>query len=272
MQKKSLELACYVVGGGAFGVFIRWLQKQIAFNEEGLVDKSALNFLVTAYLVAMVIVFYRFVRDMKEDRGSVPEAFNDALRFSGKLFDIARWFSGCLMILGGIVLFATCETDPEALLLRILSVLAMISGAGFLYVSGAPVRDIYSIRLVCTLSEMPVLMYALWLITCYKSNDINSVLWSYSVEILTVCVAMAAFFRVSGFAFSAPDWKKAMTFSMLGGAMCIMTLADGRNFGQQLILLASALMLIFYVWVMRRNMVQGEAPVQEVPNDGFERL
>lgn len=272
MQKKSLELACYVAGAGAFGVFIRWLQKQIAFNEEGLVDKSVLNFLVVAYMIAAAVVFYRFVRDMRNDYGSVPDDFNSALCYSGRLYDIARCFAGGLMILGGIVLFASCETDPEALLLRIVAILALFSGAGFLYVSGAPIRDIYSIRLVCTLSVMPVLMYALWLITCYKSNDINSVLWSYSVEIITVCVAMAAFFRVSGFAYSSPDWRKAMLYSMLGGTMCIMALADERNFGQQLILIASALMFIFYVWVMRRNMVQGKAPEKKIPDDGFERL
>ena len=40
MQKKTLEINCYVLGAGAFGVFFRWLQDQMAFNEEGLVDNS----------------------------------------------------------------------------------------------------------------------------------------------------------------------------------------------------------------------------------------
>ena len=33
MQKKSLEITCYVAGAGAFGVFLRWLQDQLAFDE-----------------------------------------------------------------------------------------------------------------------------------------------------------------------------------------------------------------------------------------------
>ena len=42
-QKKSklaraLELTLYVIGAGAFGVFLRWLQDQTAFNELGLAD------------------------------------------------------------------------------------------------------------------------------------------------------------------------------------------------------------------------------------------
>ena len=41
--KKSLELACYIGGAGAFGVFLRWLQLQLAFNELGLPDPSAFH-------------------------------------------------------------------------------------------------------------------------------------------------------------------------------------------------------------------------------------
>lgn len=36
--RKSLELGCYVAGGGAFGMFLRWLQLQLGFNELGLAD------------------------------------------------------------------------------------------------------------------------------------------------------------------------------------------------------------------------------------------
>ena len=43
-RKRALEISCYVVGAGAFGVFVRWLQVMMAFNEEGLVDKSFFNF------------------------------------------------------------------------------------------------------------------------------------------------------------------------------------------------------------------------------------
>ena len=31
MQKKPLEITCYVAGAGAFGVFFRWLQDQLCW-------------------------------------------------------------------------------------------------------------------------------------------------------------------------------------------------------------------------------------------------
>ena len=54
MQKKSLEITCYVAGAGAFGVFLRWLQDQLAFDENGLSEKSVFNFLVPLLLIAAV--------------------------------------------------------------------------------------------------------------------------------------------------------------------------------------------------------------------------
>ena len=53
--KKSLELCCYVIGGGAFSVFLRWLQNQLAFNELGLPEKSSLHvFLVLFFVVQQI--------------------------------------------------------------------------------------------------------------------------------------------------------------------------------------------------------------------------
>ena len=51
LQKKALEITCYVVGAGAFSVFIRWLQTMLAFNEDGLVDRSIFNFLVPLMVI-----------------------------------------------------------------------------------------------------------------------------------------------------------------------------------------------------------------------------
>lgn len=51
LQKKALEITCYVCGAGAFSVFIRWLQTMLAFNEDGLVDSSIFNVLVPLMVI-----------------------------------------------------------------------------------------------------------------------------------------------------------------------------------------------------------------------------
>ena len=55
MQKKSLETSCYVCEAGAFGVFFRWLQDQMAFDEAGLADRSVVNYLVPLLVLAAAL-------------------------------------------------------------------------------------------------------------------------------------------------------------------------------------------------------------------------
>ena len=62
MRKKPLEITCYVAGAGAFGVFFRWLQDMIAFNELGLVDRSVFNYLVPLFVLAQKTQIDRLAR------------------------------------------------------------------------------------------------------------------------------------------------------------------------------------------------------------------
>lgn len=272
MQKRSLEICCYVAGAGAFGVFFRWLQTQIAFNDEGLADKSVLNLIVAAYIIAMAVVFIRMVDRLRNGRYFVPDEFSAALANPGKLFTGFRIFAGVLMAVGGVLLFATCETAREASFLRAVALLAMLTGITFPFVLGAANSDFFSIHMVCLCSVFPVILCAVWLITSYKTNDINSVLWAYSIEIIAISVNMIAFFRMMGFAFSAPNWPRAMFFAMMSCGVSILALADERNMGLQIIFAATALMMLIYVWIMIMNLQRFEAPPKEYPNDGFERL
>ena len=103
MQKDALEKTCYVGGAGAFGVFIRWLQTQIAFNDEGLPDASFFNVLVPLAILAAGALFFVFVRRWRERNYYLPGAFQKALENDGLLFSILRWFLGALMAIGGVV-------------------------------------------------------------------------------------------------------------------------------------------------------------------------
>ena len=51
MRTKPLELSLYVAGAGAFGVFLRWLENQLAFDEADLAKPSAFHVMVIVFLV-----------------------------------------------------------------------------------------------------------------------------------------------------------------------------------------------------------------------------
>ena len=277
MQKKSLEITCYVAGAGAFGVFLRWLQDQLAFDENGLSEPSVFNFLVPLMLLAAAWMFTRFINKIQDDKCYVPRDFCDALFNPGKLFAVARWAIGLLMCLGSVVLLMTSETDVDADFIRIICLLGFLSGLAFPFVLGSANYDEFAnVRFVRLCMMMPILLFSAWLILCYKQNSYNSVVWSYVIEMATIIVALLAFFRIAGYAFFAPNWRKCMLAIMMGAAMCIMSLADERYMGMHIIMLSAALMLILYNWILFKNLRKKvkRSEVQEPQSDegGFEQM
>ena len=277
MQKKSLEITCYVAGAGAFGVFLRWLQDQLAFDENGLSEPSVFNFLVPLMLLAAAWMFTRFINKIQDDKCYVPRDFCDALFNPGKLFAVARWAIGLLMCLGSVVLLMTSETDVDADFIRIICLLGFLSGLAFPFVLGSANYDEFAnVRFVRLCMMMPILLFSAWLILCYKQNSYNSVVWSYVIEMATIIVALLAFFRIARYAFFAPNWRKCMLAIMMGAAMCIMSLADDRYMGMHIIMLSAALMLILYNWILFKNLRKKvkRSEIQEPQSDegGFEQI
>ena len=272
-HKKALEINAYVAGAGAFGVFFRWMQRQLAF-EDGLVKGSVWNVIVPLSILVVGYVFLRFVDRFKNERRYLPDELEEALVSPGKLYTIVRWAVGILMCVGALAVLATCETDKNAVMLRIVAVLALLTGLSFPVLLSAPNRERPWLRpkVLCLFSFLPILLFAVWLILSYKENAINSVVWDFAVEIVTLCVAMLSFFHVAGFAYGQPNTWRAMFFAMFGAFLCIMSLADSRNIGLQIILLSAALMLINYNWIMVANLRSKTAEEKEDPDDGFERL
>lgn len=273
MQQLALKLECYILGSSAFAVFIRWLQLQIAFDENGLCGRSTLNVSVVLIVIAAGAVFLRFIKKMKESRLVPPTEPILALANSGhRLYGFIRWTIGVIMCLGALLLALSCETDENVILLLILAGLAFLSGVAFPVLMQKVNSVTAKIGTMCLLSTLPVMMYALWLVVSYKENDINSVVWDYAVEIIAISVAMVALFYNAGYVFGQPKPWKSLFFSMLGAVLCIMCIADERYFGMQLIFIATALMFMYYVWVIVENMGKKEKKEKPPVDDGFERL
>ena len=128
MIRKPLEVSLYVAGAGAFGVFLRWMQNQLAFNEAGLVDKSAFNVLLPVFLVAACLVFRAFLRQEERMEVKNPLDFDDAFWQEGRLLILARRVLGVVMVAGALLLFASSETDKLVRHLRVLAGLGVLTG------------------------------------------------------------------------------------------------------------------------------------------------
>lgn len=275
MQKKALEITCYVCGAGAFGVFIRWLQVMMAFDDAGLAEKSFFNLLVPGIILAAAIVFNNFTKQIRKERLYVPKEFCEALFNPGKLFTFFRWFAGGLMCAGALLLIATTETDKNADMLRVLAAFGFLTGICFpLYLGEANYEEVERPGLIRLYAVAPVIFYAIWLLVSYRENSLNSVIWEYVLEVATIIVSMFAFSYVAGFAFFSVNGRKSLFYCMLGGAMCIMSLADERYMGEQLMFLATSIMFVLYNWILLINLKQKKPRPKDdsSPDDGFEHL
>jgi len=227
MHKKALEITCYVGGAGAFGVFARWLQDQMAFDEAGLNEPSFWNVAVPLLMIATMYMARRFTKAFKKERYFLPDDYRQALANPGRLYAILRWAIGIIMCAGAVLLLISCETDQDALMLQILSGLGFVTGLSFPWVLGCANKEEETNRnLVCLAFTLPIILFAFWLVTSYKINDINSVVWAYVIEIFTVSAGMLAFFRVAGFAFDVPRVFKAMNWAMFSAFMFSATRAS----------------------------------------------
>ena len=272
--KKSLELACYIGGAGAFGVFLRWLQLQLAFNELGLPDPSLFHPLLLLYAVAAAFVFLYFIRRYDNRRLYLPDEFPEAFAHVGKLYVAARIVSGLLVSAGGVLLYMQVEEDRHSTDWRLVAILAIVSGIAFvLWMTAANRESQPSVWLLCVLAFFPMFFLAAWMVICYKVNTINSVAWSYGPEMVAVAASMFAFFRLGGYVFGRPKWKRTLFCCMFAAMLCITCLADQRWLGMQVIFVGLAAELLLCSWVMVKNFRKGEAPEKkEKSTGGFEEL
>ncbi len=274
MRKKPLEICLYAAGAGAFGVLLRWLENQLAFDTLHLADPSAFHVMFPAFVLICAAVYARFMRQMRKQRLELPKAPEEALGSGQRIHMLAALAGGGLMLLGGLLTFGKSEIDKYVGMLRVLAVLAMLSGAAFPVVLYDLGRGKVRTNLLCALMLLPMLLYAVWLILSYRYNAINSVPLSYWPDMLVATVSMLAYFHLAGFAFHAPNTWRCLWSCMLSAMLCISSLADSRYTGMELILLATAVQMLLMTWIMVQNLRKTETPATEPAkvDDGFEHL
>ncbi len=272
MQKKPLELCLYAAGAGAFGLFLRWLENQLAFDEQGLAEPSAFHFMLIAFLIACYVVFWRFLRQIDRKNYYVPTKLEEALHSEVKLHLVLSFAAGFVIVVGALMLFAKSETDQYVGMLRLLAALALLTGASYPMVLLEAQREKPRLGLLCPMLLLPLLTFAVWLILSYRNNAINSVSMAYVLDMLVAIVSMAAGFRMAGFAFEGAKPSRTVLAVMLSSTLCLMSLADERYTGMQAILMGNAGQMLLYTWILLQNLKQKERRVLAKKDDGWEHL
>ena len=161
MHNKALENTVFVLAAGAFGVFVRWLQLQLAFDEKGLCGASIFNVIVPVFILIVAWVLHRRIAQLLKV-AVLPEEYS-ALKNEGRFYAFLRWLVGAIMMMGGVLIIRGSEVEKQVVMLRLLGGLAIVSGICFPLYLGAANREIKSRsrNLICLLGLAPILMFSL---------------------------------------------------------------------------------------------------------------
>ena len=270
--KVPLILSCYVCALGAFGAFFRWLQMQVAKDAEtGMMGPSILNILVPLTIICAAVLFYLRIKKLVDGGNVLPTEFYSALKGSSVLCPVISWVIGGVTAIGGVVAMLNVALDAQRGLYTVIACLAILCGLSFPLICSAAHKR-YSPGLTSLFMTLPVVMYCLWLIACYKANSNNPNLWVYAIEIIAVCCLIIAFYYTAGFPFGRARPRHAVYFCMMGAFLGIVTLADSRYMGLQLILLGSAGMLIMENWLIVRNVRNKDDAPEASPSPAAEAV
>ena len=265
MRKNALTISAFVVAAGAFGSFFRWLQNQAAFDKEtGLLEPSALNILLPLIIIGAAVLFYFLIKSKKAEGLEPPTDIFSIFCGTSIFYLISFWAIAVITTLGGLITLFKASDYAFAGAYRIIALLAIGCGVTFPLICSCA-RRLYAPSIICIFMTLPIVMFCIWLVACYKTNSSNPTIWAYAIEIITVCLAIIAFYYTAGFPYGKADPYRSMYFAMLAAFMCIVSLADSRSFGLQLVLVGTAGMLIMENWMLIRNMKEPEAKPEATP-------
>lgn len=274
-QQRALKLVLYAVCAGFFGIFTRWMQDMVCFDENGLPETGFWTFAVPLLCVAAAIVFIRFINHLRDKRYFISSTSEDfPLKNDSRLFGFLRIFLCILMCGGALVLFMESEVDKNISWLRVVSAFGFISGICiYLFYSTANrTKADIPMNLMCFYAFFPILLSCVWLLTLYKINSINSIVAAYGIDIIAVCIVAIAYYRIAGFAFGRPNVWRTMFFCMFAAFISITVIPDFDYLGMQIMLAASAGVFLLSLWALTVNMKRKDPMPRVQPVDGFDRI
>ena len=260
MHKKALALSCYICAAGAIGAFIRWLQNQIAITDSSLYISSPISYLLGIYIAVIFILFIRTVKSLKKVTANEFSNFEPIFFESTRLSNTLTYLFSGMLFFGGLYLFISSHLLEEQTILFVIAILAMLSGLAVpICLNLTRIR--VNLTAISILLLLPIALYFCWTLYTYKINSSNPSIWSFAIEILAVTAVLLSFYYLAGFAFQRANVFTSIIFLMFASYIGIVTLADDRNFGMELILAASVGILISFLWKIILNL--GSSNIKE---------
>lgn len=262
MQKNAFNLTLATFVAGIFGFFLRWLQNLNGFDDMGLaIPDATISVAVIIYSILVLIAFLLEERFYlrKLNRSADPA---QALSLPNFIVKAVLWVAAAFIAVGSLILMFSSDFARYPALQRITGALGIFAGLclPFLPRRTAPGQEGGSGVIT---SLLPVAFACLWLVTAYRVEAENPILWSYAPELLAIVALLVSFYYIAAYFFGRAMPARCIFSLQLSSYLCIFTLMDEHSAAETLVFLGcTAAALIFQYMIIHNGEKEPKAENQ----------
>lgn len=248
---------------GAVGSFLRWLHILGCYNaDSGFYRPGIQGVILVIFILFSAALLLRTQRLALENRRP-PLDYHGALMGKTQTQWLLSCLAALLTLVGAVMVLASAgDTPKNALLLRVLGLLGIITAVSFPLLA-RDVRRARASNISCLITLFPVIFCCFWVVTVYRQHSANPVTWDFGLEILAIAACTLGHYSISGYAFNQARPRQALFFCCLTGFFTLPFLSGHFPMGQQLLLLGSAVELMTLAVIIHGNSsrpVSGHTP------------
>ena len=255
MQREAWTYSMTATVLGAFGVLLRWLQCEIIFDEvTGLPVKNApVSYFLVLFLFAVAAGLWWLSGRMSVHRSS--EEPEEALKSPNREVGILLAVAAVAVALGAVWMFL----KEDSTLMRVTALLGLLSAPVLAMMPSLPRWGGFG----AVLSLIPVVFFSLWIVTFYKENAVNPVVWEYGVQILSIAAGLLAAYRLCGYLFYRINARRTIFACALALTLCLTVLMDQASMGARIMFAGWGIGFGTLCWVLLYNFLPPEETEDE---------
>ena len=249
-MQKTIFLPALALVGGLTGFGLRRWELSAAFDANGLaIPWAPATVALVALSLLMAAAFILLCRNPRNESRQYGDAFAADGRWG---YLVLSGVASAMLLLAGVFgMRSELSGGSPGLLRMLLWVLCLVSFVCVIFTVLANFRgeDLRSSMMLLA----PAYTFCVWLVTAYQKRAADPVVLDYMYELLAIICTLLAFYFIAGFSFSRGQvWSSAL-FCLLSVYFGIVTLADGHEIEQRLLVLFSILYQLATVSVLLYN-------------------
>lgn len=261
MQKNAFTLTISSFVAGIFGFFLRWLQNLNGFDDGGLaIPGAGISVTVTVYTILVLVLFFLeekfYLR--KLNRGNTPA---EALALPSFIIKLILWAAAFFMVIGSLIYMFSSDFSRFPTMQRITGALGIFAGLCLPFICQRKKAFQEGASAIATV-VIPIAFACFWLVTAYRLQSENPILWSYAPHILAIVSILLGFYYIAAYTFSKANPGRCVFFLQCAAYLGIFTLMDKLSAAETFMFIGCSAASLIFQYVIIYNGEKGAAATE----------